>query len=77
MWHGMSGPLPSAPGRDPADLDARVAEQPPGPPPWAPRERLTPVTGGFLALVALGVAGAVVSLGVAAWRLLDHASDLR
>jgi hypothetical protein len=75
MWDGMSGPLPYVPARGPADLDARIVEQPPGPPPWSPRLRLSTI--GFGLLLAVGAAGAVASLGLAAWRLIDQASDLR
>jgi hypothetical protein len=53
------------------------AERPAGRPPWVPARRPPAGAVAFAALVAAGAVGGVVSLLVAAWRLLDHASDLR
>jgi hypothetical protein len=52
----------------------RRADQPAEPVPWVSPARRDAATAGFAALAAVGV---LASLLVAAWRLLDHAADLR
>lgn len=64
----------SSRGRGPAD---RHAEVPPGPPPWVPNPRLTAPTVVFFGLIAVTAISFVVSLGVAAWRFVEQATDPR
>lgn len=52
-----------------------IEEKPPGRPPWAPG--LHPAAWAFLGLIGLAGVSLVVSVVVAAWRLVDQASDLR
>lgn len=77
LWFKTRDPGPARsrpPRRGPATPRAEVR---PGPPPWDQPARLSPLTCGFILLVACGAVGTVVSVGVAVWRLIDHASDPR
>lgn len=55
--------------------DGRHTERRPGRPPWVPTLRLPTVL--FAGLIAVVAVSAVVSVGVALWQLVDHASDPR
>jgi hypothetical protein len=55
----------------------RVAERPPGRPPWVSARRLSSAGAGLLILGAAATVGGVLSLVVAVWRLIDRATDLR